>query len=89
MKKKIAEETERTLKARNKLKKRLGLIDEKITDAALEKKNDEIHRWISKHANDRVVLKKKSISLFDSNKNAAKMSSKVQKMATELEKTKK
>lgn len=86
MKKKIAEETERTLKARNKLKKRLGLIDEKITDEALEKKNDEIHRWISKHANERVVLKKKSISLFDSNKNAAKMSSKLEKMQKDLKK---
>ncbi|MCH9620679.1 MAG: hypothetical protein S4CHLAM20_00800 [Chlamydiia bacterium] len=86
MKKKLAEETERTLKARNKLKKRLGLIEDKVTDAALEKKTDEIHRWISKHANDRVVLKKKSISLFDSNKNAAKMSSKLQKMADALDK---
>jgi len=86
MKKKIAEETERTLKARNKLKKRLGLMDEKITDAALEKKSDEIHRWISKHANDRVVLKKKSISLFDSNKNAAKMSAKLKKMQDALDK---
>lgn len=81
MKKKIAEETERTIKARNKLKKRLGSLDQKITEEALEKKTDEIHRWISRHANNRIVLKKKSISLFDSNKNAAKMSSKLQKLA--------
>ncbi|MCH9616834.1 MAG: hypothetical protein SP4CHLAM5_01080 [Chlamydiia bacterium] len=81
MKNKLAKETERTVRARNKLKKRLGILDEKVTEGALEKKTDEIHRWISRHANDRVVLKKKSISLFDSNKNAAKMSSKVQKMA--------
>ncbi|MCH9811363.1 hypothetical protein K0U07_01205 [bacterium] len=80
MKKKLAKETERTARARNKLKKRLGLMEEKVTDDALEKKADEIHRWISRHANDRVVLKKKSISLFDGNKNAAKLSPKLQKM---------
>ena len=84
MKKKIAEETEKTIKARNKLKKRLGAIDEQVTEKALEKKADEIHRWISKHATNRVVLKKKSISLFDSNENAAKMSSKLQKMADSM-----
>lgn len=81
MKKKLAEETDRTTKARNKLKKRLGALDQQVTDEALEKKTDEIHRWISRHATNRVVLKKKSISLFDSNKNAAKMSAKLQKMA--------
>ena len=84
MKKKLAEETDRTIKARNKLKKRLGALDEQVTDKEIEKKADEIHRWISKHATNRVVLKKKSISLFDSNKNAAKMSSKLQKMADSI-----
>lgn len=84
MKKKLAKETDRTMKARNKLKKRLGLLDDQVTDSALEKKTDEIHRWISRHANERVVLKKKSISLFDGNKNAAKLSPKLQKMADAL-----
>ena len=86
MKKKLAEETDRTTKARNKLKKRLGALDDKVTDEALGKKTDEIHRWISKHATNRVVLKQKSISLFDSNKNAAKMSAKLQKMADSISK---
>jgi hypothetical protein len=86
MKKKLAEETDRTIKARNKLKKRLGVLDKQVTEQALEQKTDEIHRWISKHANDRVVLKKKSISLFDSNKNAAEMSAKLQKMAESIAK---
>ena len=71
---------------RLKLKKRLGLIEEKITEEALEKKTEEIHRWISKHAKNRVVLKNKSISLFDSNKNTAQMSKKTKKMADELAK---
>ena len=87
MKKKLAEETDRTIKARNKLQKRLGALDKQVTEKALEKKTDEIHRWISKHSTDRVVLKKKSISLFDSNKNAAEMSSKLQKMAESIAKS--
>jgi hypothetical protein len=84
MKKKLAEETEKTIKARNKLKKRLGALDKQVTEKAIEEKTDEIHRWISKHSNDRVVLKKKSISLFDCNKNAAEMSPKLQKMAESI-----
>lgn len=86
MRKKLAEETERTIKARKKLKKRLGVLDEKVTDQALEQKSDEIHRWISRHASNRVVLKEKSISLFDSGRNTAKMSSKLEKMAKEISK---
>ncbi len=86
MKKKIAEETDKTKRARTKLVKRLGLMEEKITEKALEKKSDEIHSWISKHATNRVVLKNKSFSLFDSNKNAAKMSPALQKMAESITK---
>ena len=84
MKDDLAEETDKTVRARNKLKKRLGMLDKKVTEEALGKKADEIQRWISKHASNRVVLKEKSISLFDGNKNAAKMSAKLQKIADSM-----
>ena len=85
MKDNLAEETEKTIRARNKLQKRLGMLDKKVTEEALGKKADEIERWISKHENSRVVLKEKSISLFDGNKNTAKMSVKLQKIADSID----
>jgi hypothetical protein len=59
------------------LKKQLEANDRKITPQALEKKAIEIHRWIARHAQNRVVLKSKSISLFDENQNTADISSRV------------
>lgn len=73
-KKQIAEESLKTRKAREKLKKQLEAYDKKITPQALEKKTIEIHRWIARHAQNRVVLKSKSISLFDENQNTADVS---------------
>ena len=66
----IAEESPKTRKAREKLKKQLEANDKKITPQALERKSIEIHRWIARHAQNRVILKSKSISLFDENQNA-------------------
>lgn len=83
-KKFIAEESSKTRKAREKLKKQLAAVEKKITPQALEKKAIEIHRWIERHASSRVVLKSKSISLFDQNQNAAKLSSKVAAIAEQL-----
>src|ERR1700722_10735202 len=76
-KKQIAEESLKTRKAREKLKKQLEANDKKITPQALEKKSIEIHRWIARHAHNRVVLKSKSISLFDENQNTADISNRV------------
>jgi hypothetical protein len=84
---KIAKESEKTQKAREKLKRRLKAIDEKITPHALEKKTIEIHRWIARHAQHRVVLKTKTISLFDENKNTASTSQKINKIAAMIQKT--
>lgn len=82
---KIAEESEKTKKARAKLKKRLLELERKVTKQALENKNLEIHRWIARHASQRVALRSKTISLFDGNKNPAEISSRIAKVATQLQ----
>ena len=83
-KKVIAEESLKTKKVREKLRKRLEKIDEEVTQQALNRKITEIHRWISRHAMQRVTLKSKSISLFDENQNTAKISQKVSVFAIKL-----
>jgi hypothetical protein len=83
-KKEVAEESLKTRKAREKLKKQLESIDKMITPQALEKKTIEIHRWIARHAAQRVVLRSKAISLFDENQNAAKLSQKIVALAEQL-----
>lgn len=83
-KKNIAEESHKTRKAREKLKKKLGLLDRKVTTHELEKKTIEIQRWIARHASSRIVLKDKNISLFDENQNAAKLSARVAQIAERL-----
>ena len=82
--KKIAEESDKTKKAREKLKKRLLELDRKVTIQALERKNMEIHRWIARHAPQLAVLRTKTISLFDENKNTAEVSSRIVKVAMQL-----
>ena len=85
-KKEIAEESYKTRKAREKLRKMLEEHQSKITPQALEKKTIEIQRWIARHASTRVVLRNKSISLFDENQNAAKLSQKVAVFAEQIKK---
>ena len=70
----MAEESEKIQKIRQKIKKRLDDLEKNITIEALEKKTEEIHSWIARHAFNRVILKDKNISLFDKNQNAAKLS---------------
>lgn len=84
--KKLAEESDKTKKAREKLKRRLMDMEKKVTEQALERKNMEIHRWIARHAPQRVVLRTKNISLFDENQNTAEISQKISKVALQLKK---
>lgn len=56
-------------------------MDAKITKEALNQKTIEIHRWISRHADRRIALKDKAISLFDENQNTAEVSQKISKLA--------
>jgi hypothetical protein len=82
----IAEESPKTRKAREKLKRQLDAFEKKITPQALEKKAIEIQRWIARHASSRVPLKTKSISLFDENQNAADLSQRVSLLADQIKK---
>lgn len=84
-KKAFAEESPKTRKAREKLKKHLDAFDRKITPHALERKAIEIHRWISRHASQRIILKSKEISLFDENQNAAEISKKISKLSEQIQ----
>jgi hypothetical protein len=83
-KKFIAEESIKTRRAREKLKKQMEALDQKVTPQALERKVIEIQRWISRHASNRVALKSKSISLFDENQNAAALSMRVSQLADQI-----
>lgn len=83
-KKELAQESEKTKKAREKLCKQLAAIEQKITSKDLEKKNIEIHQWIARHARHRVVLKTKNISLFDENTNVAQMSRSIHNITERL-----
>lgn len=82
----FAEESYKTRKVREKLKKHLEKIDAQITQQELGRKLVEIHRWISRHAPFRVSLKNKSISLFDENQHAAQSSQKIIGLITQLQK---
>jgi hypothetical protein len=79
----IAEESSKTKKARRKLKERLVELEKSVTPEALEKKSQEVHRRIARHASDRVSVEK-DISLFDGNQNPAKPSRAIAKLAEEL-----
>ena len=83
-KKVIAEESAKTRKAREKLKKQIAAFEKKITPQALQRKTIEIHRWIERHASNRIALKSKSISLFDENQNAAQLSQKIAYLADQM-----
>lgn len=81
----FAEESLKTRKAREKLRRRLEKLDAQITPQALKQKSVEIHRWITRHADHRIALKEKSISLFDENQNTAKLSQRIAKIAEQLQ----
>ncbi len=84
MQKQFAEESVKTKKVREKLKKHLDKIEQQITQQELNRKVSEIHRWISRHALHRVSIKSKSFALFDENQNAAKISQKIVSIAFQL-----
>lgn len=79
-----AKESSKTSKAREKLKKRLSSIERKVTPDALKKTRLEIHKWIARHAHNRVILRDKNISLFDENQNTAELSQKVAGLAQKI-----
>ena len=84
-KKEIAEESYKTKKTLEKLRKQLEDHQKKITPQALQEKTIEIQQWIARRASQRIVLRDKSISLFDENQNAAKLSQKVAMIAEQIQ----
>ena len=73
----FVKERDKTKRARDKLKKRLEKLEKEITQDALKRKVIEIHDRISRHAANREILTRKSLSLFDDNQNSASLSKKV------------
>ncbi len=86
--KNCALESEKTKKAREKLKKMFEKLEKEITQENLNKKISEIHDRISRLAPQRVHLNSKSISLFDNNQNAAKVSDKVMQIFQNIKQNK-
>ena len=81
--KRMAPESRKTRKTREKLLRHWDNVERKVTPEALRESTDEIHRWIARHAHQRVPLKAK-IALFDENQNAAKVSQRIATIAKKL-----
>ncbi len=81
----IVEESEQTKRARQKLQKRMALMEKKTTPEALKDKTVAIERWIDRRTPERVVVKK-DLPLFDKNTNSAKPSKGISKMQDALSK---
>ena len=80
----MADESDKTKRARRKLEKKLQQIDSDVSQKALDRTSKEIHRWIERQSGERVTLKNKSISLFDENRNSADLSRKVANLAQQI-----
>lgn len=83
--KRIAAESAKTKRAREKLRKQWEEESLLITKEALSEMVGKIHKWIAANAPHRVPLKNKEIRLFDQNQNAALLSRKVQQFAQRLQ----
>ncbi len=80
----IAPESPKTKKAREKLQQQWAKKELLVTESSLAQTIEKIHQWIASHATERVVLRKKTIRLFDQNQNAASLSRKVQEIAQQI-----
>lgn len=81
----VAPESNKTKRAREKLIKQLEKEQQQITPQALKATAEKIYKWIGDNAKQRVAIKKKSIRLFNQNKDAASLSKKVQMIAASLQ----
>lgn len=80
----IAKESLKTKKIREKVEKHFAILEREVAPNALKQKLTEIQRWIAHHASGRVILRSKSISLFDENKNTAKLSQRIYQLSESL-----
>lgn len=83
--KEFAEESKKTQKARKKIQQKIHALNQEITSEHLQKKRIEIHQWIARHSEKRIILNTKALSLFDENQNAAGLSRKIQRIADQLQ----
>ena len=84
MGKKLAQESDKIQKIREKIRKNYNDLDEKIDLQAIEKTKAAMYYWIASHASDRVFWKMKNVSLFDENQNSAPISRFVRKSLERL-----
>ena len=70
----VARESEKVLKARIRLAKRIAALDSQVTPKAIKDKSVEIRQWIARHANQRSPLRLKHVRIFDTNQNSAPIS---------------
>ena len=83
--KRVAPESMKTKRAREKLLNQWEIEKKHFTPRALEETVDKIHKWIADNAKHRIQIKEKtSIKLFNQNKDAAEISKKVQGFAKKL-----
>lgn len=80
----IVPESFKVKRTREKLIKLWAAEREQITPGALEETVEKIHRWIASHSKFRASIKGKGIKLFNQNKEAARLSKKVQAIARKL-----
>ena len=81
----VAPESVKTKRAREKLLKQWESEKEHITPKALEETVEKIHKWIADNSKHRIQIKEKtSIKLFNQNMDAAAISKKVQGFAERL-----
>lgn len=71
-----AKESPQVLKARRKLKKQMAEENKRITANALREMAKNIAHWLARHQKERIPLKDKTITLFDSNRHSARTQSK-------------
>lgn len=82
----IAKESFRTKKIRKKLLERCTVLDSLATDDLKQKKIEQIKERMYRCSFHRKVIKHKSFSLFDENKNSKELSMEVGKICREIEK---
>lgn len=71
-----AKESPRIENMRKKLRKQIDEERKGTSEDALEEMSKEIHRWLGRHADERITLKDKNIVPFDANQHPAQVQSK-------------
>lgn len=71
-----ARESDQVIKARQKLEAQMAKEKKMIDSEAIQKTVESMKLWLTRHKEERVELKDKTIAPFDANKHPAKIKSK-------------